>query len=107
MEQRISEHEVLDLQSAVFRVVLPGQPAARLPLSQIQNALDPDINVVFRREPSTNYDLESLAQEQTVRGLLVRRALDAVAHSNDNAKNELMASLNVALLALEGKQVDV
>lgn len=108
VKQRISELDVIDLQSAVFRVVLTGRPATRLPLSQIQNALDPDANVVLHSDPSTNFDLESLAQEQTVRGLLVRRALDAVAHVADNdAKNELMASLTIALLALEGTQVDV
>jgi hypothetical protein len=108
VEQSISDLKVLDLQSAIFRVVLSGQPATRLPVAQIQNALDPDMNVVLRSDFSTNYELESLAQEQTVRGLLVRRALEAVAHATDNdAKNELMASLTIALLALEGKQVDV
>jgi DNA repair exonuclease SbcCD nuclease subunit len=108
VEQSISKHEVLDLQTAVFHVVLCGQPATRLPLSQIQNALDPDINAVLRREFSPNFDLESLAQEQTVRGLLVRRTLDSMAHTaDDDGKNELMASLNIALLTLEGKRVDV
>lgn len=87
---------------------LRGQPAARLPFSQLQDELDPDLNVVLRREFSPRYDLESLAQEQTVRGLLVRRALDAIDQAADSgAKSELMASLNIALLALDGKQVDV
>lgn len=108
VEQCISKLQVIDLQSAIFRVVLSGQPATRLSLSEIQNVLDPDINVVLCSDFSTNYDLESLIQEQTVRGLLVRRALDAMAHATDNdAKNELMASLTIALLALEGKQVNV
>jgi hypothetical protein len=89
-------------------VNLRGQSAVRLPLPQIQDELDPDLNVVLCREFSPSYDLKSLAQEQTVRGLLVCRALDAIEHAADyDAKHELMASLNIALLALEGKQVDV
>ena len=108
VEQSITERGVIDLQTAVFRVVLRGQSTTRLPLSQIQNALDPDINVVLRREASSDFDFESLAQEKTMRGLLVRRALDAVEQTADNnTRNELMASLVIALVALEGKQVDI
>lgn len=53
-----------------------------------------------------SYDLERLAQEQTVRGLLVRRVQNRLTPVRGEAEQEhQLCALSLALQALEGKQV--
>ena len=53
-----------------------------------------------------SYDLEQLAHEQTVRGLLVQRFMDRIRNATNEAeRHQQLTALNFALQALEGKQV--
>ncbi|MDI7276579.1 MAG: hypothetical protein QME94_11430, partial [Anaerolineae bacterium] len=52
------------------------------------------------------YDLAALAQERSVRGLLVRRFQDVLAAPQSDAERRTtLAALNLALRAMEGRKV--
>ncbi len=55
-----------------------------------------------------SYDLEQLAREQTVRGLLVQRFQERIKNSeSDSERSRQLTALNFALQALDGKQVNL
>jgi hypothetical protein len=90
----------------VARVRLAGKPIGDFALSDIQEALTTDAKVILESAFTFPYDLDHLAQEQTVRGMLIRYVQDQINASSDaNERNKLLNALQIALTALDGRQV--
>jgi DNA repair exonuclease SbcCD nuclease subunit len=67
-------------------------------------------NVFYRLENhiSMSYDIEQLAHEQTVRGLLVKNFQERINRAmTEFERYQELTALNIALQALEGKQVSL
>jgi DNA repair exonuclease SbcCD nuclease subunit len=93
-------------QTLVADVELEGKAAESFTFKEIRSAITSETEVILRRPFRMIYDLEQLALEPTVRGTLVQRAQEQLAAATDEiARTELLASLQVALMALEGRQV--
>lgn len=87
-------------------VTLTGAPDCAPDLAALREQVDVQARVRYEVQFTSPYDLERLAQEQTVRGLLVRRfqaRLDRI--TNADERRRALTALTLALQALEGKQV--
>lgn len=90
---------------AVATITITGLPEEGLDLTEVRARVDARAHVVLRVERPFAYDLEQLAHERTVRGLLVRRFrenLDAERPVDHDLRRD---ALNLALRALDGKGV--
>jgi DNA repair protein SbcD/Mre11 len=84
-------------------VTLCGQPAADL---RLRGLADSGL-VCFRIRVTPAHDLVRLADEQTVRGLLIRNFCDLEAASTGKAERvRLQEAVDLALQALDGKEVE-
>jgi DNA repair exonuclease SbcCD nuclease subunit len=93
---------------SVVAVTLTGQPPVDMSIAGLQGLLQSPIFYRLEGQFELNYDLEQLAREQTVRGLLVQRFLDRIHKtSNESERRQQLTALNFALQALEGKQVSL
>jgi len=90
---------------AIVTVTVTSVPEDGLDLVEVQGLIETRAQVMLRAQRPLAYDLERLAQEQTVRGLLVRR-LRAEPGAGQPSEGELRRrALNLALRALDGKGV--
>lgn len=106
VDDTIARHLVTDSQMVVYRVSLTGEPLGDFSLAKIHDQLMCEVDVLLRRQFTFAHDLDELAREQTVRGVLARRALEAIEQSPDKeSADKILASVRIALMALEGKQV--
>jgi len=90
---------------AVAAITVTGLPEEGLDLTEVEARVDARAYLTMRVERPFPYDLDQLAQERTVRGLLVRRfraAPDADAPLDHDLR---MKALSLALQALDGKGV--
>jgi hypothetical protein len=88
------------------RVRLIGLPVCTLDLDALADRIETKAYLHYETRLAFAYDLEQLAQEQTVRGMLIRR-FQARIKSTKSLRERTMAesALLSALRALEGKQV--
>jgi len=90
---------------AIAAVTITGLPAEGLDLSEVQGLIETRAHLTIRAERPVPYELDRLAQEHTVRGLLVRRLCashDVGQPLDDDLKRN---ALILALRALDGKGV--
>lgn len=87
-------------------MTLTGVPGFELDVSALEGVLETKAHVQLKTRLAFNYDLQQLATEQTVRGLLVRRfqaRLDEIHNSEE--RQATLKALALVLDALDGKQV--
>jgi len=90
----------------VIQIKLIGDPDLDLNIEQILSQIKTKVFIEFVVDIPTHFDLDKLAQEQTVRGTLVKHSLERVdvltsAQEREKEQNALM----YALQALEGRQI--
>lgn len=91
----------------VCEVTLTGAPDAPLEAAAVLAQVETPAHLYGQARFTFPYDLERLAQEQTVRGLLVRRFQSNLSCIKDEAERQRrLRALAVALQALEGKSVE-
>jgi hypothetical protein len=106
VEQSLQGIQRSDDERVVCYVVLTGLPDFDLDVEALAGQVKTKAHVRYETRLSLPYDLEQLAQEQTVRGLLVRRFQARLKNaSSDQEHHKLLNALNYALEALDGKQV--
>lgn len=95
-----------DDERLMCEVSLVGRPEFDVDLSALANLVSTQAHVSYEVRFSPRYDLEHLAEEQTVRGLLVRRFQSGLKAAK-NREEYILAedALLCALRALDGKQV--
>ena len=77
-------------------------------LSSLRDLIQSNTFFRFESHIDIGYNLEQLANEQTVRGLLVQHFLERIKKAtNESERNRELTALNIALQALEGKQVSL
>lgn len=93
---------------SVVTVALTGQPPADLNVAGLQGLIQSPVFYRLESQFGLNFDLDQLAREQTVRGLLVQHFLGRIHKaSNETERSQHLTALNFALQALEGKQVSL
>jgi exonuclease SbcD len=106
VEQSLQSIQRNDDERVVCHVTLTGLPDFDLDVEALAGQVKTKAHVRYETRLSLPYDLEQLAQEQTVRGLLVRRFQARLKNaSSDQEHHKLLNALNYALEALDGKQV--
>lgn len=96
-----------DEERTVCQVTLTGRPNFDLNLTALAEQVTTKAHLQFDIQLTPSYNLEQLAQEQTVRGLLVRRFLARLeAAKSLRERNKVEGALLCALRALDGKQVN-
>jgi DNA repair exonuclease SbcCD nuclease subunit len=102
------EIEIVKTPHQAISVILNGQPHFDLNISDLRQLIQ--TSAIFRLDShlGLSYDLEQMAHEQTVRGLLVQHFLARIrSATEDTERQEQLTALNFALQALEGKQVSL
>ena len=102
------EKEVVKMPHLATTVRLNGQPHFDVSVSDLHQLIQ--ATAIFRLDShfGLSYDLEQMAHEQTVRGLLVQHFLTRIQNAtNDTERQQQLTALNFALQALEGKQVSL
>ena len=95
-----------DDERTICTVTLTGVPEFHLDLTELTERVDSKAHLRYRILLSPPYDLAQVAQEQTVRGLLVRRFQEQLALTHNSQDRQLVVdALDYALQALAGKQV--
>jgi DNA repair protein SbcD/Mre11 len=90
----------------ICEVTLVGLPDIPLDAAAVLDEVDTPAHLSGQAHFAFPYNLERLAQEQTVRGLLVRRFQSDLKHAKDEAERQRrLRALALALQALDGKQV--
>lgn len=90
----------------VCEVTLIGAPDALLDAAEVLAQVKTPANLYGKTRFTFPYDLDRLSQEQTARGLLVRRFQNNLSNAKDAAKRQQqLRALVLALQALEGRQV--
>ena len=90
----------------ICEVTLTGAPDVPLDATAVLAQVETPAHLYGQARFTFPYDLERLAQEQTVRGLLVRRFQSNLSDFKDEAERQRrLRALAVALQALEGKSV--
>lgn len=98
--------DVVDDRLIICEVTLTGAPDAPLETAAVLAQVQTPAHLYGQARFTFPYDLERLAQEQTVRGLLVRRFQGNLSGLKDEAERQRrLRALAVALQALEGKSV--
>ncbi len=90
----------------IFEVTLTGIPDVSLDAAAVLAQVDTPAHLYGQADFAFSFDLDGLSQEQTVRGLLVRRYQARLAQSSATERQQQLTSLRLALQALEGKPVD-
>jgi exonuclease SbcD len=95
-----------DNERSICTVKLTGVADFPLNVEALAEQAETKSHVRYETLLSLAYDLEQLAREQTVRGLLVRRfQVYLAAATDEKERRKLLSALNFALQALDGKQV--
>ncbi len=90
----------------VMNIQLTGIAEFMMNGEQLTDLLDLPAYSKIVYEPTIEYGLETLANEQTVRGMLIRNYQNALAHQSDSHRKRLhLNALYFSLQALDGKQV--
>ena len=90
----------------IIRINLSGMRRFELDLRLLGARISTPAHLQLELEPTQTYDLAMLAREPSVRGLLVRRFQERLeAPQSATEKRALLAALNLALRALEGRKV--
>ncbi len=90
----------------ICRVILTGLPDFDLDCAVLASGLETKAHVQLKTRLALRYDLDQLAAEQTVRGLLVRRFQTRLAGTRDPGDRlATLKALTLALDALDGRQV--
>ncbi len=106
IEQSLQMVQGSDDERVVCHVTLTGLPNFDLDIKALAGRVETKAHVRYETRLSLAYDLEQLAQEQTVRGLLVRRFQARLENaSSDQERHKVLNALNYALQVLDGKQV--
>jgi len=106
IEQSLQMVQGSDDERVVCHVTLTGLPDFDLDVEALARQVKTKAHIRYEIRLSLAYDLEQLAQEQTVRGLLVRRfqaRLETVGSAQE--RHKVLNALNYALQVLDGKQV--
>ncbi|MBN2006294.1 MAG: metallophosphoesterase [Anaerolineae bacterium] len=97
-----------DDEHLICTITLTGTLDFPLDLSTLAAQVETKSITHFTPHFSMAYNLKHLAQEQTVRGMLVRRFQKRLANApHDKERKALLTALNLALQALDGKQVQL
>lgn len=90
----------------ICRVILTGSPDFAPDCAALMSSLETKSHVQIKARLAFRYDLDQLAAEQTVRGLLVRRFQTRLAEARDPGDRQaILKALALALDALVGRQV--
>jgi len=102
------ENEITATPHCAVHVVIKGKPDINLNSSALRPLVQATPFFSLENHFSMSYDLQKLAGEQTVRGLLVQRFLERIQSAENQAeRQEQLTALNFALQALDGKQVNL
>jgi DNA repair exonuclease SbcCD nuclease subunit len=100
--------EIAQTPHSAITVRLIGRPHIDLNLYELHQMIQTSAFYRLESHLSPYYDLEQLAREQTVRGLLVQRFLTRIRNAaNETERCQQLTALNIALQALDGKQVSL
>jgi exonuclease SbcD len=95
-----------DDERLICTVTLTGRPDFPLDVEELAEWVETNAHICYKTRLSLSYDLDQLAREQTVRGLLVRRFQAHLARAaGEQERKTLLSALNLALQALDGKHV--
>lgn len=90
----------------ICRVILTGSPDFALDCTALMSGLETKSHVQLKTRLAFRHDLDHLAAEQTVRGLLVRRFQTRLTDARDpEDRKTILNALALALDALDGRQV--
>lgn len=93
---------------AAIAVALNGQLQFDLDILQLTQLIQTSAFIHLESNFALGYDVEQLANEQTVRGLLVQRFRNRVrSAANESERQQLLTALQFALQALDGKPVSL
>lgn len=100
------ENENKRTSQSAITIELKGRPQFGLKISNLCELIQSSAFYRLEVHFEMSYNIEQLATEQTVRGLLVQHFLERIHKSmNESERNRELTALNIALQALEGKQV--
>jgi DNA repair exonuclease SbcCD nuclease subunit len=107
VEQSLQSIQRSDDERVVCHVTLTGLPDFDLDVEALAGQVKTKAYVRYEPRLSLAYDLEQLAQEQTVRGLLVRRFQARLRDAgSDQERHRTLNALHYALQALSGQTPD-
>lgn len=97
---RGSDHE-----RALWKIRLTGLPDFELDIGSLSESVQAKAHIEYEVHLTLPYNLEQLAQERTVRGLLAQRFQARLsAAQSDQERRKILYALNAALRALDGKR---
>ena len=92
----------------VVHLGLRGTPGFDISIDEISSNIEIKVFLEIRSDLFLSYDLNQIAKEQTVRGLLVKRYLERSKDLSDDFEIEKeLNALMYALQALDGKQIKI
>lgn len=95
-------------EQTIFFVTLTGKPVFLVDVKRLQELVDTPYYMHIETRLGFKHNLDSLIDEQTVRGFLVQRNLARLECSEDEEQRHLLLSaLNLALQALDGREVSL
>jgi DNA repair exonuclease SbcCD nuclease subunit len=104
--QALQALQETDPERLICTVTLTGTPEFLFDIKALAGKVETKAHIRYEGRLSPAHDLEQLAQEQTVRGLLVRRFQENLASVTDEQeRRRLLSVLSLALQALDGKRV--
>ncbi len=101
------EKEIKGVNGHYFlKVILAGVIPPGLDLNNLNSSIQNNCFISFETHFHIGLDLEKLAREKTVRGMLVQKYLTLISQAKTEQDRKLyLTSLNFALQSLEGKKV--
>lgn len=104
--QALRSITIPDSDRLVCYVHVTGIPPTDFDAAALSGQLQRKAHIVVKTSLAMPYNLEQLAREQTVRGLLVRRFQQRLSSTTDEVqRRKTLSALHIALRALDGKQV--
>ncbi len=100
--------ETAKMPHSAITVFLNGKPHFDLDMSRLTQLIQTSAFFRLKSNLGLGYDIEQLASEQTVRGLVARRFQERIDNTeNESERRLLLTAVQFALQALEGKQVSL
>jgi DNA repair protein SbcD/Mre11 len=94
-----------DHERAIWKIMLVGLPAFELDVDALTKQVKTKAHIQYDMRLALPYELEQLAHERTVRGLLAQRFQARLASvQSDQERRMVQSALNAALQALAGKR---
>ena len=95
-------------EQTIFYVTLTGMPGFLLGINRLRELVNTPSYLHIETRLGMKHDLRALGKEQTVRGFLVQRYLERLESSKGEEERRLLLSaLNLALQALDGREVSL